>query len=99
MIQYNDSRGFFRMMVNARIEITIADADAGRTLDAICRDLSATGLAVEADEPIEVGTQVVCRLEGANPELMGLNAAAIVVRCLQEQDNTYLLGLEISEHL
>lgn len=99
MIRYSDNRNFFRMMVNTNIEIDIADADAGRKLTAVCRDLSATGMAVETDEPIEVGTNVICKLEGASPELPALKASATVVRCSQEDSGTYLLGIEIIEHL
>jgi c-di-GMP-binding flagellar brake protein YcgR len=99
MIRYNDNRDFFRMMVNTNIEIDIADADAGRKIDAVCRDLSATGMAVETDEPVEVGTSVICKLEGASPELPALKASATVVRCSQEESGSYLLGVEIIEHL
>lgn len=100
MIKYSDNRNFFRMMVNTNIEIEISDADAGRKLDAVCRDLSATGMAVDSDEPIEAGTSVVCRLEGASPELPALKATATVVRCSQQEDGgSYLLGIEIIEYL
>ncbi len=99
MIKYSDNRNFFRMMVNTNVEIEIADADAGRKLDAVCRDLSATGMAVESDEPIEVGSQIICKLEGASPELPALKASASVVRCDQEESGAYILGIEILEHL
>ena len=99
MIKYSDNRNFFRMMVNTNIEIIITDADAGRKLDAVCRDLSATGMAVESGEPIEVGTNVICQLEGASPELPALKASATVVRCSEEDSGSYLLGIEIIEHL
>lgn len=81
------------------MEIEITDADAGRKLNAICRDLSATGMSAEADEPIEIGSQVFCQLEGASPELPALKASATVVRCAQEESGSYILGLEIVEHL
>ena len=99
MIKYNDNRNFFRMLVNTNIEIEIADADAGRKLDAICRDLSATGLAIETDEPIEVGTQIICRVEGTSPELPALHALANVVRCQLEEPGVYTLGVEITEQM
>ncbi len=99
MIRYNDSRNFFRMMVNTNMEIEIADADAGRKLEAVCRDLSATGMAAETDEPIEIGTSLICRVEGASPELPALKASATVVRCSQEESGAYIIGIEILEHL
>jgi len=99
MIKYDDNRNFFRMLVNTRIEVEIADADAGRKLDAICRDLSATGLAIEIDEPIEVGTKIVCRVEGSSPEFPALHAAATIVRCHQVEPGVYTLGAEITEQM
>jgi c-di-GMP-binding flagellar brake protein YcgR len=87
------------MMVNTNMEIEITDADAGRKLNAMCRDLSATGIAAETDEPIEVGSKVICRVEGASPELPALKASAVVVRCSQEESGTYKIGIEILEHL
>lgn len=99
MISYSDNRNFFRMMVNTNMEIEITDADAGRKLDAMCRDLSATGIAAETDEPIEVGSNIVCRVEGTSPELPALKASAIVVRCSQEDSGVYTIGIEIVEHL
>jgi c-di-GMP-binding flagellar brake protein YcgR len=99
MIRYNDNRNFFRMMVNASMEVEISDADAGRRLEAVCRDLSATGMAAEIDEPIEVGTSVFVQVEGASPELPALKASCKVVRCIQEESGAYILGIEILEHL
>ena len=97
MIKYNDNRNFFRMLVNTNIEIEIADVDAGRKLDAMCRDLSATGLAIETDEAIEVGTKLICRVEGASPELPALHALATVVRCQQVEPGLFTIGVEINE--
>lgn len=99
MIRYNDNRNFFRMIVNANMEIEITDADAGRKLEAVCRDLSATGMAAETDEPIEVGTTVLVKVEGASPELPALKATASIVRCSQEESGAYILGVEVLDHL
>ena len=99
MIRYSDNRNFFRMMVNTSMEIEISDADAGRTLDAMCRDLSATGISAELDEPIEVGTNVVCKVSGTSPELPALTASAVIVRCSQLESGNYTIGIEIIEHL
>ena len=99
MIRYDDNRNFFRMMVNTNIEIEIADADAGRKINAICRDLSATGLAIETDEPIEPGTNIKCRVDGANTDLPALQATARVVRCQQEESGAFTIGVEITEQL
>lgn len=99
MIKYDDNRNFFRMMVNTQIEIEVADDDAGRTIRAVCRDLSATGMAIEVDEPIEVGTHIQCKVESTSPGLPGLHAKAKIVRCYQEEQGIYTLGVEITEQL
>ncbi|GAB2992097.1 PilZ domain-containing protein [Psychrosphaera aestuarii] len=99
MIRYDDNRNFFRMMVNTSIEVEISDADAGRKIDAVCRDLSATGLAIETDEHIEPGTQIMCRVDGTNSDLPALQASATVVRCTLEESGVYTVGVEINEQL
>ena len=46
MLNRNDKRNYFRMMVNADVSILINDPESGRELQGICRDLSATGMAM-----------------------------------------------------
>ncbi|GAA0285915.1 PilZ domain-containing protein [Psychrosphaera haliotis] len=99
MIRYDDNRNFFRMMVNTSIEVEITDADAGRKVDAVCRDLSATGMAIETDEHIEPGTNIVCRVDGTSNNLPALHAKATVVRCNQEDSGAFMIGVEINEQL
>ena len=57
-----DNRHFYRMMVNAEVKVMINDPEAARVIDGICRDLSASGMAVEIDEPLEMGTLVRIRI-------------------------------------
>lgn len=97
MIQYDDNRNFFRMMVNTDIELEITDADAGRKIIAVCRDLSATGMAIESDEHVEPGTNLICRVASSSPEIPALQATATVVRCTEEDSGAYILGVEILE--
>lgn len=97
MIQYDDNRNFFRMMVNTDIEVEIADADAGRKVAAVCRDLSATGLAIESDEHIEPGTNILCRVASSSPDIPALQAKAVVVRCTPEESGSFIIGVEITE--
>lgn len=97
MIRYDDNRNFFRMMVNTDIEIHIADADAGRKITAVCRDLSATGMAIESDEHVEPGTDITCRVASSSPDIPALQATAKVVRCTPEDSGAYILGVEILE--
>ncbi len=94
---YDDKRGFFRMMVNADAHLTLLDPEAGREIAGVCRDLSATGMAVEVDGPIEINDQLHVRLEASNNSVQPLDANAKVIRCTEQEDGTYILGLEIVE--
>lgn len=93
MLTKGDNRHYLRMMVNADVQLLINDPEAGRTLDGICRDLSASGMAVEVDGPLEMGTMLRVRLESANASIPPLDASAKVMRCSQESEDIYQLGL------
>ncbi len=97
MLNRNDKRNYFRMMVNAEVQMMINDPESGRGLSGICRDLSATGMAVEVDEPVEMGTMIHLRLESTNSSVVPLDAHAKVVRCSQESEDLYQLGLTFIE--
>jgi len=97
MLTRNDKRNYFRMMVNSDVQIMVNDPESGRILNGICRDLSATGMSVEVDEPLEMGQMLHVRLESTNPSLVPLDAHAKVVRCGAESDELYLLGLSFIE--
>ena len=45
MVNYDDKRDFYRMMLNSDVSVTIIDDEANSTILATCRDLSATGMA------------------------------------------------------
>ena len=98
MLGYDDKRNFFRMMVNSPCEMTINDSESSRTLQAICRDISATGMSLEvAENSIELGTQVSVSLESTSSHLPSLSARAKVVRCVPEGDEACIVGVEITE--
>lgn len=93
MLSRNDKRHFFRMMVNSRVQILINDPESGREISGICRDLSATGMALEIDEPLEMGTMLRLRLESSNSSIVSLDAHAKVIRCSQESEDLYQIGV------
>lgn len=97
MLGYDDKRDFFRMMVNTACELRITDDESSRTLSAICKDLSATGMSFEVEESIELGTVVQAVLESSNSQIPSLNAKAKVVRCSGGSDSSYMVGVEIIE--
>lgn len=98
MLGYDDKRNFFRMMVNSPCQITVDDAESSRNLQAICRDISATGMSLEVEEPsIELGTQLTVQIESTSSQIPSLSASAKVVRCEAASDNSCIVGVEISE--
>lgn len=97
MLNRGDNRHFYRMMVNADVKLMINDPEAARVIDGICRDLSASGMSVEIDEPLEMGGLVRVRLESANASVAPLDATAKVIRCSQESETCYNLGLAFIE--
>ncbi|GGW58268.1 PilZ domain-containing protein [Alishewanella tabrizica] len=97
MLNRSDNRHFYRMMVNADVKLMINDPEAARVVDGICRDLSASGMAVEVDEPLEMGTLIRVRLESPNASVAPLDATAKVMRCSQESEDVYNLGLAFIE--
>lgn len=97
MLNRGDNRHFYRMMVNADVKLMINDPEAARVIDGICRDLSASGMSVEIDEPLEMGVLVRVRLESPNASVAPLDATAKVMRCSQENEACYQLGLAFIE--
>ena len=97
MLSRNDKRNYFRMMVNTEVQMMINDPESGRMLSGICRDLSASGMSIEVDEPLEMGTLIRVRLDSANASIPPLDASAKVMRCSQESEDIYQLGLAFME--
>ena len=97
MVNRNDNRHFYRMMVNADVKLMINDPEAARVVDGVCRDLSASGMSVETDELIELGTLIRIRLESPNASVPPLVATAKVMRSSQGSAEGYNLGLAFIE--
>lgn len=95
MLGYDDKRAFFRMMMNSPCEINLRDDESSRGLSAVCRDISATGMSFELDEPIEMGAEVEVAIESTNSQIASLSALAKVVRSYQLEDGNYVVGVEI----
>lgn len=99
MLGRDDKRGFRRMNIDAPVVITVVDAQQNPLqpiirLEGVCKDLSATGMALEAGEPLEQDIHVEVTLEPTTPLTPSLKAFAKVARCGQQDDNSYAIGLE-----
>lgn len=98
MLGYDDKRNFYRMMINSPCQVTLLDDPTKATMEATCKDISATGMSVEmVDMPLELGTSLHISIESNSEQIPSLNAKAKVVRCQSVDDNTSLIGVEISE--
>lgn len=98
MLAYDDKRNFYRMMVNSVCQVVIVDVQDGVSMNAVCRDISATGMSIEIDAPkFENGTLLEVTIESECDELQSLVAKSKVVRCDELSDKSCLVGLETSE--
>ncbi|MFC6440294.1 PilZ domain-containing protein [Bowmanella sp. JS7-9] len=97
MMGYDDKRNFLRMLVNANCDLTIEDEESTRSIAAICRDISAVGMAFEVGESIEAGTRLKVAIESNSSQIPSLQAVSKVVRCHQNADGAYIVGVEIQE--
>lgn len=97
MVNFDDKRDFYRMMLNSDVTVTIIDDEANSQILATCRDLSATGMAIEMSHPIELNTNVKVSVESANNNVQPLDVAGKVVRVTEEGNECYLVGINIAE--
>lgn len=98
MLGYDDKRNFFRMMVNSVCELKIVDDESTRTLQAVCKDISATGMSFELEESsVELGTLVNVYIESTNQQIPSLTADTKVVRCDASDESSCTVGVEILE--
>jgi len=98
MLGYDDKRNFHRMMINSPCLVTLTDDPTHASMQAICKDISATGMSLEIEQAnVELGTLLEISIESNNDQIPSLNAKAKVVRCAAESDSVCLIGVEISE--
>ena len=99
MLGYDDKRNFFRMMVNSVCELKIQDDESIRSIQAVCKDISATGMSFELEESsVEIGTLVNVYIESTNSQIPSLTADTKVVRCdTAEDESSCTVGVEILE--
>ena len=85
------------MLLNSEVRLTIIDDEANSTLFATCRDLSATGMAMELSHPLELGTMVRARVESTNSSIQPLDVTGKVVRVEEESAESFIIGIAIEE--
>ncbi len=95
MLGYDDKRAYFRMIMNSPCELKIKGQDNRPTVSAVCKDISAVGMSFEVEEAVELGAEVSIAIESNNPQIASLSAEVKVVRCIEQDDNSHILGVEI----
>ena len=73
---YSEKRDFIRMTVDAQVDLRVGDV----VVPAVCKDLSSTGMQLEARTQLRVGDQVSVHLPSNHPTLSDLNVQAEVIR-------------------
>lgn len=90
---YTEKRTFIRMKVDTPVVLTLLDG-SNTELDAICKDLSGTGMLAEIDHQIPLGTQVRIEIKsGKTP----FSAEAEVARIKTSPSGNYIHGLKIKD--
>ena len=97
MINFDDKRNFYRMMLNSEVVVTIIDDEANSQIKATCRDLSATGMAIEVEHPLAMSTHVKIKLDSSSEQVQSLDMRGKVVRIDEECEGFYLVGISIEE--
>jgi c-di-GMP-binding flagellar brake protein YcgR len=96
MTGQDNKRRFNRMMVNSACKLKIVDDVSSRSLRAVCKDISATGMSIDIEEKsVEMGTMVNVYIESTNSQYPSLTADTRVVHCKEVDANSCNVGVEI----
>ncbi len=96
-MNFDDKRDFYRMMLNSEVLVIIIDDETNSQITATCRDLSAKGMAIEMEHPLDKGTQVHVKVNSATSQVQSLDIRGKVVRIDEEGEKCYLIGISIEE--
>ena len=95
IVTQDNKRDYFRMLINTSCEVIVNEPEGKRTLAAVCTDMSATGIALTTQQEVAMGAEVEISIESQNDHFTSLLAQAKVVRCEQQQDGDYKIGLQV----
>ncbi len=87
--QGKERRAFMRMVVDAPLTLVVD----GALMEAVCRDLSANGMAIDLPGPLPDGTEVSVSLATSSNALPPFQARARVVRG-ESKGGSYQIGVE-----
>ncbi len=98
MLEYIEKRGFIRMEINCAAKIEFQGIEP---VEAVVKDLSATGMQIWVNSPIPEGCVGTVRIEPDNNLTPPLQADIEIIRCeaLADQPNTYAAACTIKQML
>ncbi|MFT6777494.1 MAG: c-di-GMP-binding flagellar brake protein YcgR [Paraglaciecola sp.] len=96
MTFHENKRQFLRTMVNSECNLKIMAADSSRSLRAVCKDISATGMSIDIHEKsVKTGTKVKVHIKSTNSLFPSLTADTKVVHCEEVDVNSCNVGVAI----
>lgn len=90
---YTEKRTFIRMRVDTPVVLTLQD-ESNTQVDAICKDLSGTGMLVEIDHQVALGTKLHVAIKSGKAPF---SAEAEVARIKTSPSGNYIHGLKLNE--
>ncbi|MDD0973972.1 PilZ domain-containing protein [Pseudomonas fontis] len=90
-VDYSEKRDFIRMRVDTEVEVI----QAGEVIAAVCLDLSASGMQIQAPRTFQVGDELQIKLDSDHPALAGLDVSTRVVWIASHAEGQQKLGLKI----
>lgn len=93
MIVDKEQRHFYRMHLDAEVSVLLEQDGQFVTWQGRCRDLSAAGMALYLDEPVDVGQEMEVKLSGGS--VTPLNAKVRVLRTEKAPQGGFIVGCEI----
>lgn len=88
---YSEKRDFIRMRVDADVSLI----HQGDEVQAVCVDLSSSGMQLQAPRLFSTGDRLRVRIESEHAALKGLEADTEVVWVREQSDGSQKLGLTI----
>ncbi len=90
---YSEKRDFIRMKLDTNIRLSFEESD--QTMNAICRDLSGTGMLIETEDPLVEGSEFHTSLPSTNEAFPSFETRVKVIRCTPIENEKFLIGTEI----
>ncbi|WP_177168895.1 PilZ domain-containing protein [Thalassotalea agarivorans] len=97
MPNFSDQRCDYRNLINTEVSVTIIDQEGNTQIDAVCRDYSATGISIELNHPLALGTQVNITNRHFDAGLSAIDCQGSVVRVIEEASDAFLIGIVLSD--